>query len=214
MADFQHVNEPAGNFRFDLATVATKAGTRRVLVAAPVGPALLGRDRLAQMRGGSLVSDTDDAIVQAVRQQTSRVDAVVVRGEGQTPVDRWGLSDALSREEQTECAYYLLRSHLALFRRIAEHGVVLLLAVELGADALVAYDSAAERFTRELEAELNQTESSLAVEARVQHWLAERQAIWTTTRYDDFVRDRLGTSIIAAERQAKQLERMRKNVSQ
>lgn len=208
MADLQHVNGPSADFRFDLATVSTKSGPRRVLVASPVGPALLGADRLAQMRDGSRVSDTDDAIVRAAQQQAGPVAAVVVRGQGKTTSDRWGFAEGLSREERTEFAYYLLRSHLALFRRLAEHGVVLLLAVELGAEELVAYDSAAERFTRELEAQLGQSESSLEVEARVQHWLAERQAIWTSAPYDEFVGERLGPSIIAAERQAKQLERM------
>ena len=188
--------------------VQTKHGPRRVLVVTPVGEIRLGRERLAQMRAGDLESDLDDAIVHTCASEADGIHAVVFRATGDEATDTWRFADDLSDEEAADMARLFVCTHVALFRRLAGSGVVLVVGVDFAPRELAAYTRGTEVLATELERRLRGPDAAAAKQARLDLWLAERQAYWTATPYAEYVERKLADALVAAHRQLARFEKL------
>lgn len=188
--------------------VMTKNGLRRVLVATPVADLRLDRERLIQMRAGELGSRLDDALVETLAASTVPVHGLIFRAMGDQPGHSWCFADELSTDEADEMAHLFVRSHVALFRRLLEHGVVLLVGVDFGPRELAAYRHGTETLATELERGLVGPDEAAAQRARLDLWLAERQAYWTPTPFAEYVQAKLADALVTAERQLARFERL------
>jgi hypothetical protein len=194
--------------RFHALEVETKKGLRRVLVATPTEEIRLGRERLAQMQAGELDSALDDALVAVVAGADRPFHGVVFRSEGEEPGASWSFHEELSEEEGTQMARLFVRSHVAVFRRLAEHAVALLVGVDFGVVEVAAYRRGTDALAAELEQALVGPDASAAEQARLDLWLAERQAYWSATPYTEYVAEQLADALVAAERQLARFRRL------
>lgn len=188
--------------------VATKRGPRQVIVATPTQTIVSTRARLEQMRAGEFGSVFDEALVSAVVSSPQRVHAIVFRAKDDTGLGSWRFEPGLSASETVELAYLFVRSHILLFRRLVDHGVVLLVGVEFGPTELAAYREGTERLASELEHTMNEPDLSAAQRASWDLWLTERQAYWTSISFADYLAKKIGAGLGAAERQFARLQQM------
>lgn len=193
---------------FQRQEIETPAGVRRVLLVEPDGPVVISKARMAAMRDGETGSVVDDAIV-AAASEGDGVNAVVFRARSDQPGDVWAFADDIGGEAAIELAQLFLNEHLAVFRRLADRGVVALIGVEFGEREADAYARAFERMTRSLQDRLATTkDESEAEQLRFSLWFAEQQATWSTTPWKIFVESELGERIARAEQQIQTFKRI------
>lgn len=187
--------------------VSTRNGPRNVLLAVPTREIVLGRDRLEQTRAGTMHGEVDRAIISAVEARGD-VHALLFRAKGVDADARWHLADDLSKDEATELTVSLLRGQVEMFCRLARHSMFAFTSADFGPREVAAYERAAQALISDLEQKLVDARGVDAARLRLELWLLERQAAWSSRPFASFVDQKLPSYLVAAERQRKTLLRM------
>ena len=114
--------------------IQTRKGPRRALTVTPTRPFVLGRTRLASLRGGETDNLIEEAIVTHVRHSKHTYDLFIFRACSHEGEPRYRLDEGLPPNEADELARRLLLSNLTCWRRLLDLEIPLILHTGMGPD--------------------------------------------------------------------------------
>lgn len=188
--------------------VATKNGTRRVLVVKPVGTITLDRARLEAMQRGEWWSPTDHTILHTVRSWPRTIHAMIFCARGEGPGDIWRFAEDLDDDGAAQLAARLLRTHVLMVKELAPQGLHSMFGVDFGAREQTAHERGLEIVAEQIAREMDRAEPGLRPLLRLDQFIIERNATWSAMPLDEFVATKLESLLVSGERQYKQLQRM------
>ena len=195
---------------FELREIQTRHGVKRALVVTPTRHLRVDRERMDRLTAGDESSAVDDAIVEHASRASEPVDVVLFRACHGNPDHSWGFDPDLLEEATDEVGYAMVRSQLSLYRRLMEAGIFALVGVEFGTREVEAFTRATDRLSDELQ---QVPEGPDAARARVDCWLLDHLALWTSHDLEIVVDERLPKILDMLERRAPELERLRADLA-
>jgi hypothetical protein len=191
--------------------LSVDAHLHRLLLVSPTAPVVLGRDRLARIRRGDVWSDVDQALVTTAGGWEPSIDAVVfLAKEGG---DRyWCFAEDLDAAEVEELGYEMVKSQLQLYRGLVHAGVYSLTGIELPDREYGAFRRGTEKVAAELERELVGAARDRAAVLRLDLWLLDHLALWSTMSRERFFAGPLPEILSLIQRRRRQLEDMRRDI--
>lgn len=199
----------AAGLSFSEVMVEGDGRRRRGLLAKPDGVIETGRERLERIRAGDRGSTLDDQIVETVTSWPDPIDVVLFCACHGDPERSWGFSPELDEEETAQLGFEMVRTQLALYRRLVQQGVFALVGTEMGEREYEAFRKGAERLAEELEARIRDADEGEAADARLELWLLDHLALWTPHKLDDVLADDLPKVLTVLDRRKQQLESLR-----
>jgi hypothetical protein len=188
--------------------VPTPQGEVAVLVLEPTTPLVSGRERLTRLQGADLTSSVDDAVVEAVRGAGPEMAAVVFRADPGSGAG-WRFDPTLPEPEALKLGALMMRSHLHLYRRLVEERVAAFFGVELDGRTHRCLLHGADVVARACEATIAADSGPERARARLELWLLDHLALWTTTRLEEFLHNRLPEALRLLDRRRRELESLR-----
>jgi len=200
---------PESLLEFDELLLQSTGAARCVLLAVPRNAVVIDRDRLQSYRARGNASELDLEITREVAAWPRKVDVVLFRAMHQHPeAARWSFAYELTSEELDELGVGMVRSHVHLFRALAKLGVLAFAGIEFGEREFSALRRGTERVTAELERSVGRDRQSPSALDRLDLWLLDHLALWSTHPLKQFVSDDLPGLLALMDRRTLHVRRM------
>ena len=181
------------SLRFDELTITVDGTHHRVLVAVPVVPIVVGRQRLEAMRQRIELSAVDQEIIARVQAMDS-LSAFVFRGTGPDGCS-WRVADELTSLECTELGALLAESHLPIRRAMVEAGALDHIYIAWGEREIMCFETGLDRLRKHTDEQARREGWSTAAsaQARLNLWTMDRNSFYSALTYQDVIDDLLPT---------------------
>jgi hypothetical protein len=205
------VTDASTGLEYTSTTLEVDGREFRVLEAAPTRTIVLGRDRLARLREGNPSSEVDRSMVEICASWTPSVDAVVFvanAGAGR----QWRFDDDLDASEVAELGEAMVEGQLSLYRGLVHAGIFSLTGIALREREHEAFARGTDRVAARIERDLPDASPEQAPVLRLDLWLLDHLALWTTASRDRFFAGRLPETLSLIARRRRQLELMNTDI--
>lgn len=201
------VTDQASGLAYSSSTVDVDGRTYQVIEVAPTRTILLGADRLERLDRGDKRSDVDTSMLEICANWNPPADAVVFVAN--PSADRsWRYAENLEPEQIDRLGRAMVEGQLALYRGFVRAGIYSLTGIALGEREFEAFSRGTELVAGELERQLTNASDEEAPTLRLNLWLVDHLALWTTLSRDRFFKGRLPETLSLIERRRRQIESM------
>lgn len=209
--DQHRVSDPTTGLEYTSTRVEVDGTEYGVIEVRPTKPLVLGRDRLDQIRAGDSNSQVDRSMLEICSSWDPPADAVVFianPGEGRS----WGYADDLSHAEGEELGRAMVEGQLALYRGLVHAGIYSLTGIALQDREYEAFSRGTEEVADRIERRLPDASEEEATIMRLDLWLLDHLALWTTLSRDRFFAGRLPETLSLIARRRRQLDMMNTDI--
>ncbi|MGZ3421947.1 MAG: hypothetical protein ACXWUG_17210 [Polyangiales bacterium] len=186
--------------RVSEATIETKDGSRVALLVTP-DPVVVGRARLEALRKSTEPGALDRRILDEVRRQRGRVNALIIRGTD------WHVDPSLDVHEREELGLLLTRSQLPTYRRFLSAGMVVVVHAEFGPLETEVFRRGAEHVIADIEASPARSDDVRAIQ-RVDLFNLKHLCFFFSLSIDRFLTEVLPPQLKLFETRAERIRDM------
>jgi len=203
---------PEAKLEFSEQLLDVDSVARRIILVVPTERMELDVDRLGRVQSGDEYSRVDMTIVETIRGWNEPVDAVVFDASAD-PDRTWRFSEDLDEDQERALGYAMVKAQLALYRGLVDAGVYSLTGIGLPEKEYNSFRRGTERLSEEIELALASASPAEATVLRLDLWLLDHLALWTTLSRERFFAARLPELLALVERRKRQLARMSEDIT-